>query len=95
MKFFIEYLSALSSYGEILRASGGKIVRAILNNPSVLVIPQSRASFLNALSLYELRKDKQYSLVDCISMSTMKARSITQVLTHDHHFTQEGFEALI
>ena len=34
--------------------------------------------------------DKGYSLVDCISMNTMDAYGITQILTSDHHFNQEG-----
>ena len=91
----IEFLSFLSKYGELLRVQGAKIVRAILNNASVSVVPQSRQSFLTALQFYEDRKDKQYSLVDCISMMTMKNRSITNVLTNDEHFSQEGFKILI
>ena len=58
------------------------------------VHPQSRASFLEGLRLYEQRYDKGYSLVDCISMTTMHERNISEVLTHDHHFTQEGFTPL-
>lgn len=54
----------------------------------------SRELFLLALDLYESRRDKQYSLVDCMSMEVMKQRGITHVLTHDHHFRQEGFVAL-
>jgi len=41
--------------------------------------------------LYEQRPDKEYSLTDCISMQVMKAMGITEVLTHDRHFVQEGF----
>lgn len=37
---------------------------------------------------------KGYSLTDCISMQSMRARGITGVLTDDHHFEQEGFHAL-
>jgi uncharacterized protein len=35
--------------------------------------------------------DKAYSLVDCMSMSLMRERGITHILTNDHHFRQEGF----
>jgi hypothetical protein len=28
-------------------------------------------------------------------MQTMRERGITEVLTHDHHFAQEGFMVLI
>ena len=69
-------------------------VRSLLANPAVRVIPQSRESFLAGLSLYEARPDKGYSLVDCISMQTMRKEGLTEALTNDRHFEQEGFRAL-
>ncbi len=40
--------------------------------------------------------DKGYSLVDCISMNTMYDYGITQALTSNRHFEQEGrFVALM
>jgi uncharacterized protein len=69
-------------------------VRRLLTNPAVRVIPQSRESFLSGMTLYEARPDKGYSLVDCISMQTMRREGITEVLTNDRHFEQEGFRAL-
>jgi predicted nucleic acid-binding protein len=47
-----------------------------------------------ALTLYEARPDKEYSLTDCRSMVALRARGISEVLTNDHHFTQEGFTIL-
>jgi hypothetical protein len=38
---------------------------------------------------------KYYSLTDCISMNLMRGRGITEILTHDQHFTQEGFTILL
>jgi predicted nucleic acid-binding protein len=58
------------------------------------VIPQSRSSFLAGLDLYTQRPDKGYSLVDCISMQTMRKEGLTEVLSNDRHFEQEGFRAL-
>jgi predicted nucleic acid-binding protein len=40
------------------------------------------------------RSDKGYSLTDCISMIIMRQMGIAEVLTHDKHFTQEGFSIL-
>jgi uncharacterized protein len=70
-------------------------VRDLLNDPTVTVIPQSRQTFLAGLALYEARPDKEYSLADCISMAAMRQEGITEVLTHDDHFTQEGFTRLL
>ncbi len=70
------------------------VVFDILQDPGIRVIPQSRATFLAGLDLYRARPDKGYSLIDCISMHTMRREGLTDVLTNDRHFEQEGFRAL-
>jgi predicted nucleic acid-binding protein len=65
-----------------------------LTSAVVQVIPQSRESFRAGLQLYRDRPDKGYSPVDCISMQTMRREGLTEVLTNDRHFEQEGFRAL-
>jgi predicted nucleic acid-binding protein len=69
-------------------------VRDILSDPTTQVLPQTSADFAAALALYESRPDKGYSLTDCRSMLALRALGISEVLTHDHHFTQEGFTIL-
>ena len=58
------------------------------------MIAQSREGFLDGLDLYEARPYKGYSLADCISMQAMRRKGLTDVLTNDRHFEQEGFRAL-
>jgi len=41
-----EFLTALSKAGENLRGKAAAMVRAILSNPNVKVVPQSRGTFL-------------------------------------------------
>jgi predicted nucleic acid-binding protein len=65
-----------------------------LTSSVVRVIPQSRESLRAGLHLYRARPDKGYSLIDCISMQTMRREGLTDVLTNDRHFEQEGFRAL-
>ena len=90
-----ELLDGLAQRGTHLREAAGQAVRRILDDRRVAVHPQSRQSFLAGLRLYEQRKDKGYSLVDCISMTTMRRQGILEVLTSDHHFIQEGFKVLL
>jgi len=90
-----EFLTALSRNGEPLRRQAAKMVRAILRDPNVRTVPQSRDSFLRGLGLYEERPDKEYSLTDCISMCVMRSEGLTDVLTSDHHFGQEKFRVLM
>ncbi len=77
-----------------LRQRAGQTVRALLDDPDVEIIPESRLTFLSGLDLYCNRSDKGYSMTDCISMQTMRGLGLTDVLTSDRHFEQEGFRAL-
>ncbi len=77
------------------RSLAVEIVRGVLLDENVLVLPQTHSSFLNGLTLYENRLDKGHSLTDCISMNTCRDQGIAEVLTNDRHFVQEGFSVLI
>jgi predicted nucleic acid-binding protein len=90
-----ELLDGLAERGTHLREAAAYAVRKILSDPRVSVHQQSRESFLAGLRLYEQRYDKGYSLVDCISMTTMRRRGISEVLTNDRHFIQEGFNVIL
>lgn len=63
---------------------------SVLLHPNIFVIPASRDTFVQGLSLYRQREDKGYSLTDCISMIVCKDRAVRNVLTNDRHFEQEG-----
>jgi predicted nucleic acid-binding protein len=89
-----EFLNFFSGYDMKMRQSVIERIQDILQNDYVQVIPQSHDTFLTGLELYRQRFDKHYSLTDCISMQTMKQLEITEVLTHDRHFKQEGFTIL-
>ena len=88
-----EYLNYFSSAPEPLRHRAAYGVERLIAS-SVRVIPQSRESFLAGVALYGARPDKRYSLTDCISMRTMRRERLTEILTNDRHFEQEGFHAL-
>lgn len=70
-------------------------MQALLDREDLEVVEQTHADFLAGIELYRARPDKGYSLIDCISMNVMRERALTEVLTHDHNFTQEGFIFLI
>jgi predicted nucleic acid-binding protein len=69
-------------------------VEAMLANPSIHVLDVTRGLLLEGLEIYKNRSDKEYSLTDCISMHVMHREGLREVLTNDHHFTQEGFHIL-
>jgi uncharacterized protein len=89
-----EFLAFYSAGGAVTRQRAATKTRQILQDPQIDVLPPSQATFLDGLALYESRLDKHYSLTDCISMHVMRREGLTEVLTNDHHFTQEGFHIL-
>jgi predicted nucleic acid-binding protein len=91
----IEVANFFAEYGEIMRRKVALAIRTVLNDEQVEVLTESRHTFLNGLETYESRADKGYSLTDCIAMNVMRKRGISEVLTHDTHFTQEGFHILL
>ena len=90
----VEFLTFFATAPEPMRRKAFLNAQGILNHPGVRVIPQTRSSLLSGMELYGARPDKGYSLTDCISMHTMRQEGLTDVLTNDRHFEQEGFRAL-
>src|SRR5438093_11697436 len=90
----LEFLAAFSSAGSYMRQQAVARVEAMLANPYIQVVEVTRARLLEGLVLYKDRPDKEYSLTDCLSMQTMRREGLTEVLSNDHHFTQEGFRIL-
>jgi predicted nucleic acid-binding protein len=88
---FAEFLTFSSTLGAHIRAQAARTVRHALHDPQWTVFPQSRTSLLDALTFYESRPDKEYGLTDCVSMQAMRHEGLTDVLSNDHHCTQEGF----
>jgi len=45
------------------------------------------------LALYSARRDKSWSLTECISFEVMAGFGLVEALTGDHHFEQAGYRA--
>ena len=90
-----EFLTTFANSGPHSRDRAAQAVRMIQSDSNVRVIHQTHESFQNGLDRYAHRSDKGYSLQDCISMNVMESEGITDVLTSDHNFEQEGFTILM
>ena len=91
----VELLNFFSGYGEKARQGAVTQAEGILAGANIEVAPQSHEAFMAGLTLYKERPDKGYSLTDCISMYAMRERGVSDILTHDDHFRQEGFTVLL
>lgn len=90
-----EVLNSFSNRGSILRSAGAQAVEVIQKRAEVAVVPQTAEQFRGALQRYKRTADKAWSLTDCASFLIMEEREIRAALTHDRHFAQAGFEALL
>ncbi|MCI0492846.1 MAG: hypothetical protein L0Z07_07910 [Planctomycetes bacterium] len=61
----------------------------------IQVVAASNSSFQRGAELFASRKDKSWSLTDCISFLVMDQHGIKDALTGDRHFAQAGFTPLL
>lgn len=90
-----EVLNYFSEAGERMRQAAAALCDQTITHAKTLVVTQTREVFSLGFDLYKARPDKGYSLTDCISMIEMRRRNISDVLTNDRHFAQEGFNLLL
>jgi predicted nucleic acid-binding protein len=91
---FAEFLASASRASH-LRVAAAVYVSAFIVEPRVTVVDLARPLFERSLDLYRARPDKKYSLTDRVSMVVCRDLGITDVLTADHDFEQEGFNMLL
>lgn len=91
----VEVLNSLSGRGMLARGAAVQVVEAFGNSGDTIVVSQTRKQFQAAVQRYKSSSDKEWSLTDCASFLIMEERGIRAALTHDKHFEQAGFEALL
>jgi predicted nucleic acid-binding protein len=78
-----------------LKRHGLRAIDAYRRDPSVTIRPISNTLYDRGLSPYQERPDQDWSLTDCISFIVMQDEGLTDALTHDKHFEQNGARALL
>lgn len=66
-----------------------------LTDRAIEIVWVDEALHTEAVVLMRARQDKSYSLCDAVSFVLMRQRSLTEALTTDKHFVQEGFVRLL
>jgi uncharacterized protein len=70
-------------------------LQALADNPAAEIVWVDPALHHAGLDLLAARPDKEYSLCDAVGFVLMRRFGITEALTTDHHFEQEGFVRLL
>jgi predicted nucleic acid-binding protein len=72
-----------------------KLINGLRLMPNLRIVPASSSLVADGWQLYASRRDKEWSLTDCISIVVMQKEKIEQAFTSDHHFEQAGFTKLM
>lgn len=91
----VETLNYFAEFRPEAKRYAAETIESFSANSNVEVIEQTSKVFREGMNFYKSRLDKGYSLTDCISMNVCRELGITEILTHDHHFEQEGFTVLL
>lgn len=70
-------------------------VNHVVARDDIVVVPFSSPIWDRGWQLFCDRRDKSWSLTDCISFEVMRERELTDALTADSHFVQAGFRSLL
>lgn len=89
----VEVIDALSDPKD--RPSVVRFVRSLSIDPSFKIVPATEELFHRGLKFFDRRKDKSWSLTDCISFVVMQDLGVSDALTGDQHFRQAGFTTLL
>jgi len=92
---FVELLNSFSEAGGTQRRATVGYVASLRDRGEVAIYPQTSDLFGRAFKRYQNRADKSWSLTDCASFIIMEEEQLTAALTHDQHFVQAGFDALL
>jgi len=90
----------LAEFADALAKSGSRrlvaqFIRDLEQDPKTRIIRAGTELFRRGLHLYDERRDKKWSLTDCISFVVMTDEGLRDALTGDEHFDQAGFKALL
>jgi predicted nucleic acid-binding protein len=87
--------TALAQVRGIPRLEIIKFSTRILEDEEIEIVWVDERLHRQAVELLEQREDKTYSLCDAASFILMRGRGISEALTTDKHFEQEGFTRLL
>ena len=90
---FVELADGMNLPAE--RDAVARLILRLRADPRTRVVPMSEEMLWRGFEVFRQRRDKAWSLTDCISFVVMSDEGITTALTGDHHFEQAGFTALL
>jgi len=86
---------ALAHVWRLPRLEALAFLADLVANPDILTVWVDDSLHQKAMALLQARPDKSYSLCDAVSFVLMRQYKISEALSTDRHFEQEGFRRLL
>lgn len=86
---------ALANARRLPRGPALTYILDLMESPDIESVWVDEGLHRQAMELLLNRQDKFYSLCDAVSFVLMRHRRMSDALTTDHHFEQEGFRKLL
>jgi predicted nucleic acid-binding protein len=93
--FVLAELVALANARGVPPGAVLQFLTRLLANPNITVIWPDETLTSQAVALLTARQGRGYSLCDAVSFVVMRATNVTEALTTDQHFQDEGFRRLL
>lgn len=93
-EYILVELGALMSRG-FSRELFVEFVERVQADSNTAIITASTEHFSNGFRLFAKRRDKDWSLTDCISFAVMEHMRIRDAVSCDKHFEQAGYRQLL
>lgn len=93
--YVLSELVPLATTRKVPRAKTLAFAAEVIDSPRVELVWVDEDLHRAGMSLLEARPDKSYSLCDAVSFVVMRRLGLTDALTGDKHFEQEGFVRLL
>lgn len=78
-----------------LRRTAISLIEALRASERWTCVELDEGLFQKAFDRYKQVQDKEWGLVDCLSMVVAQEAGVLEVFTTDHHFEQAGFTILL
>jgi predicted nucleic acid-binding protein len=90
-----ELTALLTSPLRVTKPQQIQLLQDIRADPGVVLVTIDPALEAAGWHLWEARPDKEWTVIDCVSLVVMQQRHISEAVTADHHFEQAGFVRLL
>jgi predicted nucleic acid-binding protein len=91
----IPLLQSRLKHAHVARPQILSLVSAIIDNPEYRILHIDAPVFMSAWKMLQQYRDKEWSLVDTISIVVMRTQRMTEALATDHHFAEAGLLPLL